>query len=306
MTLYLPIAEISVSIILLIGLGTMVGFIGGVFGVGGAFLMTPFLIFIGVPPAVAVGSSANTVIAASTTSVYGHWRRGTIDMRMAWVVVAGGFVGSAAGVALFGLLRSLGQIDLFISVSYVVLLGSLGGLMAVEATRTFLRQRRPAATRRRLHQHYWMHGLPLKVRFPRSRLYISVLMPLLLSFGVGLLSGVMGVGGGFIMVPAMIYLLGMPTQVVPGTAQVQVVFVAASVTVLQAVQHQTVDALLAMVLLLGGVVGSHFGSVLSGRLRGEQLRGLLAIVLLLVAMKLLVDLTLPPDDVYSVVTPRSR
>ncbi|BBK45261.1 UPF0721 transmembrane protein [Allostella vacuolata] len=304
MTVYLPIAEMSVSIFLLIGLGAGVGFLGGVFGVGGGFLMTPFLIFIGVPPAVAVASTANQVIAGGVTSAYAHWRRRTIDMRMAWVVVAGGFVGSVVGVLLFGLLRRFGQIDLFISLSYVILLGTVGTLMAIEATRTLLRRRHSTAGRRRLHEHYWMHGLPFKVRFPRSRLYISVLMPLTLSFAIGVLSGVMGVGGGFIMVPAMIYLLGMPTQVVPGTAQVQIVFVASSATLLQAVQHQTVDALLAFILLIGGVVGSHFGSIMSQRLRGEQLRGLLALLLLCVAGKLLVDLTLTPGDMFTVVTQR--
>ncbi len=304
MTVYLPIAEMSVSIFLLIGLGAGVGFLGGVFGVGGGFLMTPFLIFIGVPPAVAVASTANQVIAGGVTSAYAHWRRRTIDLRMAGVVVAGGFVGSVTGVLLFGLLRRLGQIDLFISLSYVVLLGTVGTLMAIEATRTLLRRRHSTAGRRRLHEHFWMHGLPFKVRFPRSRLYISVLMPLTLSFAIGILSGVMGVGGGFVMVPAMIYLLGMPTQVVPGTAQVQIVFVAASATLLQAIQQQTVDALLAFILLIGGVVGSHFGSVMSTRLRGEQLRGLLALLLLAVAGKLLVDLTLTPGDIFTVVTQR--
>ncbi|MGE0716012.1 MAG: sulfite exporter TauE/SafE family protein [Alphaproteobacteria bacterium] len=306
MTVYLPIAEISVSIFLLIGLGAGVGFLGGVFGVGGGFLMTPFLIFIGIPPAVAVASTANQVIAGAVTSAYAHWRRRTIDMRMAGIVVVGGFVGSLAGVGIFGLLRRFGQIDLFISLSYVVLLGTVGILMAIEATRTLLRRRHANAGRRRLHEHFWMHGLPFKMRFPRSRLYISVLMPLTLSFAVGLLSGVMGVGGGFVMVPAMIYLLGMPTQVVPGTAQVQIVFVAASATLLQAIQHQTVDALLAFILLIGGVVGSHFGSVMSQRLRGEQLRGLLALVLLAVAGKLLFDLTVTPDDIFSVSFPGRR
>jgi hypothetical protein len=300
----ISIAEMSVSIFLLIGLGAGVGFLGGVFGVGGGFLMTPFLIFIGVPPAVAVASTANQVIAGGVTSAYAHWRRRTIDLRMAGVVVAGGFVGSVTGVLLFGLLRRLGQIDLFISLSYVVLLGTVGTLMAIEATRTLLRRRHSTAGRRRLHEHFWMHGLPFKVRFPRSRLYISVLMPLTLSFAIGILSGVMGVGGGFVMVPAMIYLLGMPTQVVPGTAQVQIVFVAASATLLQAIQQQTVDALLAFILLIGGVVGSHFGSVMSTRLRGEQLRGLLALLLLAVAGKLLVDLTLTPGDIFTVVTQR--
>jgi len=296
---YLPIAAVSLDAVLLLALGAVVGVLSGIFGVGGGFLLTPLLIFIGVPHAVAVASSANQLVGASVSGALAHWRRGNLDLQMALVLLTGGLVGSACGVALFTLLRRLGQIDLVISLSYAVLLGTLGVLMLVESIRAMLRRRRPAGTMRKLHQHIWLHGLPWKLRFRRSKLYISALLPLVLGFAVGVLSAVMGVGGGFVMVPAMIYLLGMPTAVVPGTSLFQIIFVAAAVTVLQAVENQTVDALLALILLVGGVIGAQLGSRFGARLRGEQLRALLAIIVLVVAAKLCADLTVPPDNVYT-------
>ena len=302
MEIYLPIAEMSVDAFVLLALGGAVGFLSGVFGVGGGFLMTPFLIFIGVPPAVAVASSANQLVGASVSGMLAHWRRGNVDFKMGGVLLAGGFVGSLLGVWLFALLRRLGQVELVINLSYVLLLGVLGGLMMVESVRALLRQRRPGAGRRKLHQHTWMHGLPLKMRFRKSKLYISALLPLGLGFLIGILSAVMGVGGGFVMVPAMIYMLGMPTAMVPGTSLFQIIFVAASVTVLQAVGNGTVDVVLALVLLVGGVIGAQLGTRFGQRLRGEQLRAMLAFIVLAVAAKLLFDLTVAPPDLYSIET----
>jgi uncharacterized protein len=299
MDIYLPIAEISVDIFVLLSLGAVVGFLSGVFGVGGGFLLTPLLIFVGVPPAVAVASSANQLVGASVSGMLAHWRRGNVDLKMGGILLVGGFVGSLFGVWLFGLLRRIGQVELFINLSYVLLLGTLGTLMLIESTRAYLRGRRPGARRRKLHQHTWMHGLPLKLRFRKSKLYISALLPLGLGFVIGILSAVMGVGGGFIMVPAMIYMLGMPTAMVPGTSLFQIIFVAASVTVLQAINNHTVDALLTVLLLVGGVTGAQFGSRFGTRLRGEQLRALLALMVLLVATKLAVDMALPPEELYS-------
>ena len=204
MQIYLPIAEMSADVILLLGLGGLVGFLSGLFGVGGGFLMTPLLIFLGVPPAVAVASQANQVIAASVSGVLAHWRRGNVDFKMGMVLVVGGFLGSFFGVWLFGILRRLGQIELVINLCFVILLGTLGALMLVEGTRTLLRRRRVGVPRRKLHQHTWIHGLPLKMRFRRSKLYISALLPLVLGFLIGILSAIMGIGGGFVMVPAMI------------------------------------------------------------------------------------------------------
>jgi uncharacterized membrane protein YfcA len=281
----------------------VVGFLSGVFGVGGGFLLTPFLIFIGVPHAVAVASSANQLVGASVSGALAHWRRGNVDLPMALVLLAGGFAGSALGVWLFALLRRVGQVDLAISLSYALLLGVLGSLMMFESSRAMLRYRRPGGTRRKLHQHIWLHGLPLKMRFRRSKLYISALLPLSLGFVVGVLSAIMGIGGGFIMVPAMIYMLGMPTAVVPGTSLLQIIFVAATVTVLQAAENGTVDILLALVLLVGGVVGAQLGSRFGSRLRGDQLRALLAVVVLAVAAKLVFDLTVTPDNLYSIALP---
>ncbi|MDB5361495.1 MAG: putative permease [Rhodospirillales bacterium] len=301
MDVYLPIAAVTQDVFVLLALGLCVGFISGIFGVGGGFLLTPLLIFIGVPQAVAVASSANQLVGASLSGMLTHWKRGNVDFKMGGVLSAGGFVGSAAGVALFTLLRRLGQIDLVISLSYVLLLGTLGTLMMIESVGAIVRARQPGARRRRLHQHTWFHGLPFKVRFRRSKLYISALLPLGLGFGIGVLSAILGIGGGFLIVPAMIYVLGMPTSVVPGTSLLQTVFIAASVTVLQAMTNQTVDALLALIMLLGGVVGVQYGARYGAKLRGEYLRVLLALLILAVGAKLLVDLTVPPDSRYSIV-----
>jgi uncharacterized membrane protein YfcA len=300
--IYLPIAEVSLDVFLLLGIGGAIGFLSGVFGVGGGFLLTPLLIFIGVPPAVAVASSANQLVGASLSGVIAHWRRGNVDFKMGFILLLGGLAGSVVGVWLFSWLRRLGQIELTISLCYVLLLGILGGLMAVESTRALLRQRRPGGSRRKLHQHNRLHGLPLKTRFRRSKLYISALLPTGLGFAVGILSAVLGIGGGFVLVPAMIYTLGMPTAVVPGTSLLQIIFVAANVTFLQAYTNRTVDAVLALVLLVGGVLGAQLGSRFGTRLRGEQLRFLLALLVLAVAAKLAFDLTVRPASLYVVTT----
>jgi hypothetical protein len=300
--IYLPIAGVSLDGVALLVLGAAVGVLSGVFGVGGGFLLTPLLIFIGVPPAVAVASSANQLVGASVSGAIAHWRRGNIDFLMGALMLAGGFAGSALGVWLFGLLRRIGQVELFISLSYALLLTTLGGLMMVESTRSMLRQRRGSGARRKLHQHTWLHGLPFKLRFRRSKLYTSALLPIMLGFLVGMLSAVLGVGGGFVMVPAMIYLLRMPTAVVPGTSLFQIIFVTAAVTFLQAIENNTVDVVLATVLLVGGVVGAQFGTRWGARLRGEELRALLALLVLAVAAKLVFDLTVRPDNLFSLGT----
>jgi len=302
MDIYLPVAAVSIDAFFLLGLGMIVGVLSGIFGVGGGFLLTPFLIFIGVPHAVAVATSANQLVGASVSGTLFHWRRGNIDFAMALVLMAGGLLGSVAGVWLVAQLRRVGQIELMISLSYAGLLGVLGSLMMFESTRALLRRRRPGQRRRKLHQHTWLHGLPLKLRFRRSKLYISALLPLALGFVGGILSAVMGVGGGFVMVPAMIYLLGMPTAMVPGTSLFQIIFVAATVTVLQSVENGTVDVVLALILLVGGVIGAQLGTRFGLRLRGEQLRALLAMIVLAVAVKLALDLTATPPDLYSLDT----
>ena len=300
MHFYLPIAEMSVNIFLILAMGGGIGFLSGLFGVGGGFLMTPLLIFIGVPAPVAVGTEANQIVASSVSGVIAHMRRRNVDFKMGGVLLVGGFIGSSLGVVLFKYLQGLGQIDLVIKLCYVVFLGIIGGLMFVESARTILRSRSVSATRGKLHQHNWLHGLPFKMRFRRSKLYISALLPLMVGAGVGVLSALMGVGGGFIMVPAMIYLLGMPTSVVIGTSLFQIIFVTANVTFLQAVTTQTVDVPLAILLLIGAVIGAQFGSKYSVRLKGEQLRILLATMVLGVCAKIGYDLIVTPEDLFSI------
>ncbi|MEO7337766.1 MAG: sulfite exporter TauE/SafE family protein [Caldimonas sp.] len=300
MEIYLPVAEQSMNVFVLLGLGGMAGLLAGMFGVGGGFLATPMLIFVGIPPTVAVASQANQVIANSVSSLQVQWRRGNVDLRMGLVLLLGGVVGSSAGVVLFTYLTRIGQIDFVIAVLYVVMLSTIGGLMAFESLRTYFRQRRhPEAPRGKLHQHYMVHRLPWKMRFYKSKLYISALLPIGLGFLIGILSAILGVGGGFVLVPAMIYLLGMPTSVVIGTSNFQVLFVAANVTFLQSATNGTVDVVLAILLILGGVVGAPIGSRLAAKLPGVVLRGLMAILILAVAAELLIELLRAPALPYS-------
>lgn len=301
MSVYLPIAEVSVDAFVILFLGGGVGFLSGLFGVGGGFLITPLLIFLGISPAVAVGTASNQIIAASASAVFAHMRRGNVDFKMGAVLTVGGFAGSSVGVGLFTLLREIGQVDLAIQLCYVVFLGAIGALMAIESANTLLRQRSGTPSRGKLHRHTWLHGLPLKVRFRRSRLYISALLPLAAGFLVGVLGAVMGVGGGFLIVPIMIYLLGMPTAVVVGTSLLQIIFVMANVTFLQAVNNYSVDILLSLLLLAGAVTGAQLGTKLGARLRGEQLRGLLALLVLAVCGKIAYDLVATPADLYTLV-----
>ncbi|GAA6156462.1 sulfite exporter TauE/SafE family protein [Pyruvatibacter sp.] len=301
MQIYLPIAEISVNAFVLLGLGGAVGFLSGMFGVGGGFLMTPLLIFTGIPPAVAVGTEAVQIVATSMSGVLAHWRRKAVDFKMAGVLLAGGAVGSIIGVLIFSALRSEGQIDLFISLAYVVFLGVIGALMMVESVRAIQASRSgKSVSARKPGTHGWIHGLPFKVRFRRSRLYISAIPPLLIGLSVGILAAIMGVGGGFIMVPAMIYLLRMPTNVVVGTSLFQIMFVTGLAAIMHATLNQTVDIVLAMLLLVGGVLGAQVGVRVGHKLRGEQLRALLALMVIAVCLRLAWDLVATPDDLFTV------
>jgi uncharacterized protein len=303
MDIYLPIAELSQNVFVLLAAGGLVGFLSGAFGVGGGFLLTPLLLFLGIPAPVAVASGANQVVGASVSGVIGHWKRGNVDVKMGLVLVAGGFLGSFLGVMLFRWLRALGYIDVTIGVAYVLLLGTVGVFMLIESGKILVAKRRgksPRPARPGSKRGAWVDKLPFKMRFRKSRLYISIIMPVAVGFVVGVLSAIMGVGGGFIMVPAMIYLLGMPTQVVVGTSLFQVIFVTANVTILQAVQNQTVDVVLAMLLLIGGVAGAQFGVRIGSRLAAERLRLFLALLVLAVGLKVLYDLASIPEDLYSV------
>lgn len=299
MNIYLPIAEQSVNIFMLLGMGASVGFLSGMFGVGGGFLMTPMLIFIGIPPAIAVATEANQIVASSVSGSIAQWRRKNVDVKMGLVLLAGGSVGAVIGVQIVKILRATGQVDVFISIAYVVFLGLIGSLMLVESVQA-MKKSKDGPPARKPGQHNWIHGLPFKMRFPRSKLYISAIPPLILGVVVGILAAIMGVGGGFIMVPAMIYLLRMPTSVVVGTSLFQIVFVTAIVTVLHSVQNQTVDAVLALLLMIGGVVGAQFGAAVGYKLRGEQLRALLALMVLAVCIRLAFGLILEPDELFSI------
>ncbi len=298
--IYLPIAEVSVNAFLLVGLGGMVGILSGMFGVGGGFLMTPLLFMVGIPPAVAVATEANIIVASSFSGVLAHLRRKTVDLKMGGVLLAGGLLGAAFGVQVFAILKQSGQVDLLVKLCYVVFLGIIGSLMFVESLNAIRRSRAKGPAQKIVRrQRGWIHALPFKMKFRTSGLYISVIPPLLVGLFVGILAAIMGVGGGFIMVPAMIYLLGMPTKVVVGTSLFQIIFVTGFTTLLHATTNYTVDMVLAVLLLVGGVVGAQVGTRIGTRMKAEQLRILLALMVLLVCGKLALDLLLQPAELFS-------
>ncbi|SHI78909.1 sulfite exporter TauE/SafE family protein [Wenxinia saemankumensis] len=299
MQLYLPIAEVSVNAFLLLGLGGLVGLLSGMFGVGGGFLITPLLFFIGIPPAVAVATSANQIVASSVSGVLAHLKRRTVDIPMGLVLLAGGLIGSTLGIWVFNLFRSMGQVDLIVKLSYVLFLGTVGGLMFVESLRAILRSRRAGPRPQRV-RHNRLHALPLKVKFRASGLYISVFPPLAVGMLVGVMGAVMGVGGGFLMVPAMIYLLQMPTKVVIGTSLFQILFLSAYTTMMHAITNQTVDLVLALILILGGVIGAQVGTTIGARMKAENLRVMLALIVLAVCFQLALSLVWTPSELYSI------
>ncbi|HUJ37950.1 MAG TPA: sulfite exporter TauE/SafE family protein [Hyphomicrobium sp.] len=301
MNIYLPIAEMSVNVAVFLGMGCAVGFLSGMFGVGGGFLLTPLLIFMGVPSAVAVGTGSMQILASSVAGGIAQYRRKNVDIKMGLVLVGGGVVGAVIGVALVRILRQIGQFDLFVSLSYVLFLGAVGGLMLIESIGTIRRARsgQPLPARK-TGQHSWVHGLPFKMRFNRSKLYISAVPAALIGAFVGFMAALMGVGGGFVMVPAMIYLLRVPTSIVIGTSLFQIVFVMAATTLLQAMQNKTVDVVLALLLIVGGVVGAQLGVIAGARLKGEQLRFLLAALVLLVCLRIGWELIARPEEIYSI------
>ena len=304
MYIYLPIAEQPIHSLVILSIGAFLGLIMGLVGVGGGFLLTPLMMFLGIPPPVAVASVANQLVAPSVSGVLSHWKRSNVDFKMGTVLLLGGVVGSSIGVILFNFLGKIGQLDFVIKSSYVIFLTLIGTLMFSESLRLILRSRKGKITRGKLHQHNWLHGLPFKIRFRKSKLYISILLPILIGVIVGILAALMGIGGGFIIVPAMIYLLGMPTSLVVGTSLFQIIFVAANTTILQASQNQTVDIVLATILLLGSVIGVQLGSRFTNILRGEYLRLILSSIIILVSLKLLIDLVTVPSDLFSVIISR--
>ncbi len=305
MQIYLPIAEVSVNAFMLLGLGGLVGILSGMFGVGGGFLITPLLFFVGIPPAVAVATSTNQIVASSVSGVLAHFKRKTVDLKMGIVLLAGGLVGTAAGVQVFAALARMGQVDLLVQLSYVLFLGVIGALMLAESLNAARRARQPApAAPGPRKARGWMQRLPFKMRFRTSGLYISVIPPLLVGAFVGLLAAIMGVGGGFVMVPAMIYLLGMPTKVVVGTSLFQIIFVTGAATVMHATTNYSVDMVLALLLILGGVVGAQVGTRIGVKMKAENLRILLALMVLAVCARLALELVLEPAELYSIAEAR--
>jgi uncharacterized protein len=301
MNFYLPIAEMSANLFLFMGMGAAVGFLSGMVGVGGGFLMTPLLIFSGVPSAVAVGTEAAQIVASSVSGALAQWKRRNIDIKLGVVLLIGGVLGSVVGVQLVKVLRRAGQFDLFVSITYVVFLGIIGVLMMIESINAIRKSRSgKSTTSRRPGQHSWIHGLPLKMRFHRSKLYISAIPPFVIGAFVGLLAAIMGVGGGFIMVPAMIYLLRVPTNVVVGTSLFQIMFVTAATTVLHATQNYTVDVVLALQLMIGGVIGAQFGAMAGEKMKGEQLRFVLAGTVLLVCLRMAYGLIAHPGELFTI------
>jgi uncharacterized membrane protein YfcA len=305
MQVYLPIAELSLNVVLLLTMGFAIGFLSGMFGIGGGFILTPMLIFLGVPPAVAVGTGASQVVAASVSGAVGHWRRNNVDLQMAFLLIVGGFLGALVGVKVLSYLIARGQLEPFVAISYVVLLGVVGTLMLIESLRVLRASTSGKVTpsARRGGQHTWLDGLPLKMRFRHSRIYASMIPFLGVGALVGLLTAVMGVGGGFMLVPAMIYLMRIPTRIVIGTSTVQILCVTAFTTVLQSTMNYTVDMLLSVPLMAGSVVGAQFGVGFSERFKAEQLRALLALIVVAVAVRMALGLVIKPGDLYSLEVP---
>jgi hypothetical protein len=302
MQIYLPIAEMPVDPVFIMAMGGAVGFLSGMFGVGGGFLMTPLLIFHGIPPAVAVGSEAAHIVASSVSGLGAHLQRKTVDLQMGAFLVGGGAAGAATGVALFRYLRAIGQVETVIALAYVVFLGIVGALMLAESLRAIIREPKTGAPRRRRKRTAWMAALPFARRFRASGLYISPIPPMTIGFIVGVLSGIMGVGGGFILIPAMIYLLQMPTSIVIGTSLLQVTFVTAIATVMHAAANKTVDVVLAALLTLGGVIGAQLGARVGAKMKAEQLRALLALIVIAVCFRLIFELILEPPQPYRMET----
>jgi uncharacterized protein len=298
--IYLPIAELPVNIFLVLAMGLAIGFISGMFGIGGGFLMTPLLIFIGIAPAVAVASVASHIAASSCSGAINYWRRRAVDVALALMLLAGGILGTAVGVWLFTVLRSMGQIDLTIGVSYVILLTTVGALMINESVRAIVRaQRGLVAAPRRGGTHTWVHGLPLKMRFKRSKIYVSAIPVWLIGFIIGFVGAILGIGGGFLLVPMLIYFLRVPTATVIGTSMVLTLITMASATVMHAATNQLVDAVLALILMTGGVVGAQFGTRAGQNMRGERLRLLLGLLVMAVGLRFAFQLVVRPDDLYS-------
>ena len=289
MEVFLPIAEVSVNLITIFSLSTLVGILSGLFGVGGGFLMTPFLIFLGVPPSYAVANEANNILATSVSGSTTHWLKDTLDYKMGIMIVIGGILGTIMGIITFTYFKGIGKIDIVISLSYMYILAIIGTLMLVEGIREIDRAKKKIILKKKLHSHYWIHGLPLRMRFKKSKLYESAFTPIIIGLIVGFIAAIMGIGGAFILVPAMIYIIGMPTKLVPGTSLFVTIFVSAIVTILHAFNYGSIDLILVSMLILGSIIGVQIGQKIGEFIDSSQLKALLAILLLLVGVAIAYD-----------------
>ena len=289
MEVYLPIAEVQINIVLILFVSFIIGFLSGLFGVGGGFLMTPFLIFMGIPPIYAVANEANNILASSTSASLTHWFKKTMDLKIGWLIIAGGLVGTLLGIITFSYFKQMGKIDLIITLAYMYVLAIIGSFMLRDGILEINRFKKKVVIKKKLHTHYWIHGFPFRMRFRKSQLYESALVPIILGLFVGFIAAIMGVGGAFLMVPAMIYLIGMPTKLVPGTSLFVTIFITAFVTILHAFSYQTIDLVLVMILITGSIAGVHLGQKIGQRLQGSELKTLLAVFMLLVGLFMAYD-----------------
>jgi len=289
MEVFLPIAEVQINIVLILFVSFIIGFLSGLFGVGGGFLMTPFLIFMGIPPIYAVANEANNILASSTSASLTHWFKKTMDLKIGWLIIAGGLVGTLLGIITFSYFKQMGKIDLIITLAYMYVLAIIGSFMLRDGILEINRFKKKVVIKKKLHTHYWIHGFPFRMRFRRSQVYESALVPIILGLFVGFIAAIMGVGGAFLMVPAMIYLIGMPTKLVPGTSLFVTIFITAFVTILHAFSYQTIDLVLVMILITGSIAGVHSGQKIGQRLQGSELKSLLAVFMLLVGLFMAYD-----------------
>jgi uncharacterized membrane protein YfcA len=284
MEVYLPIAEVQINVILILFVSFIIGFLSGLFGVGGGFLMTPFLIFMGIPPAFAVANEANNILASSSSGALTHWFKKTLDVKIGWFIILGGLIGTFFGILTFSYFRNLGKIDLIIGLAYMYVLATIGSFMLRDGIMEIDRLKKKIIIKRKLHTHYWIHGLPFRMRFKTSQVYESALVPIILGIVVGFVAAIMGVGGAFLMVPAMIYLIGMPTKLVPGTSLFVTIFVTAFVTISHAFTYHTIDFVLVLILILGSIIGVHAGQKVGQKLKGSELKTLLALLMISVGL----------------------
>jgi len=312
MEVYLPIAEVQINLILILFVSYIIGFLSGLFGVGGGFLMTPLLIFMGIPPVYAVANEANNILASSSSGALTHWFKKTLDVKIGWLIVIGGLVGTFIGILTFSYFKGIGKIDIVIALAYMYVLAIIGSFMLKDGLKELDIFKKKISTKKKLHTHYWIHGLPFRMRFKTSKVYESALVPLILGVVVGFVSAIMGVGGAFLMVPAMIYIIGMPTKLVPGTSLFVTIFVTGFVTISHAFTYQTIDLMLVLILITGSIAGVHVGQKIGQRLQASQMKALLAVLMLAVGLLMAYEtffknkengkasLTLPTDKIAEI------